>query len=124
MKCYPIKVEGIDVDNEGQNENLRFHIIDNILMKNIGFNHTNNEWVLVDGIGSISINIVITDDLEGSINVLDCDFLQPYDFQEMIIEKGDNAPKLAIEIQYKLYTIFDSMKTFGVLEGWEWGDYV
>lgn len=42
----------------------------------------------------------------------------------MILEKGGNAPSSAIKIQHKLYTILDSMKTFGILEGWEWGDYI
>lgn len=72
----------------------------------------------------VSINIKIMDDCIGTIDILDDYFCQPYDFQAMIGTMGENAPETAIKIQYKLYSILDSMKTFGILENWEWGDYV
>ena len=122
MKAYEIKET--EVDERGQNKNLSFHIIDSHLMESVGFKHTHDFWILCDSINTVSINIKITDDEIGTIDVLDDDFCQPYDFQQMILEKVDNAPTLAIKIQHKLYTILDSMKTFGILEGWEWGDYV
>ena len=122
MKAYEIKET--EVDERGQNKNLRFHIINEHLMESVGFKHTHDFWLLYDCIDCISINILIKDNGVGVIDVLDDEFCQPYDFQQMILEKGDNAPKMAIEIQRKLYTILDSMKTFGILEGWEWGDYV
>jgi len=122
MKHYVIKPT--ETDENGQNKNLRFNIVDDTLMKNIGFRHTDGLWLLSDGVDDILISIEITDDGVGKIDVLDTYFMQPYDFQKMIIEKGGLAPKTAIEIQLKLYIILDSMKTFGVLEGWEWGDYV
>ena len=122
MHCFPIKETKID--ENGQNKNLRFHIVNESLMRSVGFRHTHNFWILCDSMDTISINIKITDDEIGTINVLDDYFCQPYDFQLMISEKGDNAPSSAIEIQHKLYMILDSMKTFGILEGWEWGDYV
>ena len=122
MKVYEIKES--EVDERGQNKNLCFHIIDEYLMKSVGFNHTHDFWILCDSIDTVSINIKITDDGIGTIDVLDDEFCQPYDFQQMILEKGNNAPTLAIKIQHKLYTILDSMKTFGILENWEWGNYV
>ena len=122
MKAYEIKET--EVDERGQNKNLRFHIIDPHLMESVGFKHTYDFWILCDSIDTVTINIKITDDEIGTIDVLDDEFCQPYDFQQMILEKGDDAPKMAIEIQRKLYTILDSMKTFGILEGWEWADYV
>ena len=122
MKAYEIKET--EVDKRGQNKNLRFHVINEHIMKSIGFNHTHDFWILCDSVDTVSINIKITDDGIGTIDVLDDEFCQPYDFQQMILEKGDNAPTLAIKIQHKLYTILDSMKTFGILENWEWGDYI
>lgn len=122
MHCFPIKET--EIDENGQNKNLRFHIIDESLMRSVGFKHTYNFWILCNSINNVSIIIEITDDEIGTINVLDDDFCQPYDFQKMIADYGDNAPSLAIKIQYELYSILDSMKTFGILEGWEWGDYV
>ena len=122
MHCFPIKET--EIDENGQNKNLRFHIVDESLMRSVGFRHTYNFWILCDSIDRISINVKITDDEIGTIDVLDDYFCQPYDFQMMIAQSGDKAPKTAVEIQHKLYTILDSMKTFGILEGWEWGDYV
>lgn len=123
MNAYEIKET--EVDENGQNKNLRFHIIDTHLMESVGFKHTYNFWILYDSVDEdITINIKITDNEVGTIDILDDNFCQPYDFQKMIYDLGDNAPFTAIKVQHKLYTILDSMKTFGILEGWEWGDYI
>jgi hypothetical protein len=123
MNAYEIKET--EVDENGQNKNLRFHIIDSHLMESVGFRHIYNFWILCDSVDEdITINIKITDNEVGTIDILDDNFCQPYDFQKMIYDLGDNAPFTAIKVQHKLYTILDSMKTFGILEGWEWGDYV
>ncbi len=118
------KIKETELDEKGQNKNLRFHVVDEYFMKSVGFNHTHDFWILCDSINTVSITIKITDDDIGTIDVMDDDFCQPYDFQQMILEKGDDAPSSAIKIQHKLYIILDSMKTFGILEGWEWADYV
>lgn len=122
MKSYEIRET--EIDERGQNKNLRYHIVDKDIMESLGFHHTGNVWMFCECIGNIGIYIRITDDCTGTIDVLDDDFCMPYDFQYMIQKHKDKAPKVAIEVQYKLYSILDSMKTFGVLENWEWGDYV
>ena len=123
MNAY--KIKETEVDENGQNKNFRFHIIDPHLMESVGFKHTYDFWILCDTVDKdIVIDIRITDNEVGTIDVWDANFCQPYDFQQMILEKGDNAPSSAIKIQHKLYMILDSMKTFGIIEGWEWGDYI
>lgn len=119
------EIRETEVDEKGQNKNLKFHVVDKDIMRNLGFRHTGNTWVFCEGIDpEISINIRITDDCVGTIDVLDDDFCMPYDFQDMIQRCRNKAPSVAIEVQHRLYSILDSMKTMGVLENWEWGDYV
>ena len=120
----PYKIRKTEIDERGQNKNLRYHIVDKDIMESLGFRHTGNVWMLRECIGNIGIYIRITDDCIGTIDVLDNDFCQPYDFQYIIVILKNKTPKVAIEVQHKLYNILDSMKTFGVLENWEWGDYV
>ena len=122
MKVWEIK--DTKVDERGQNKNLRFHIVDKNIMRKVGFEHTDGFWILRECLNHVSVNIKISDDEVGEIDVLDDEWLQPYDFQYMIQNRGDDAPQTAKEIQKKLYSILDVMKTFGILEGWEWGDYV
>ena len=122
MKVWEIKAT--EVNERGQNKNLRFHIVDKDIMRKVGFEHTDGFWILCECSNDVSVNIKISDDEVGEIDVLDDEWLQPYDFQYMIQSRGDYAPQTAKEIQKKLYSILDAMKTFGILEGWEWGDYV
>ena len=118
------EIRETEVDERGQNKNLRYHIVDKDIMESLGFRHISNVWMFCKCMNNIGIYIRITDDCVGTIDVLDDYFCQPYDFQYMIQKYKDKAPKVAIEVQHKLYSILDSMKTFGILENWEWGDYV
>jgi len=115
----------VPLDERGQNKNIKFHILDEETMKSYGFGHSYGEWIYNLGItDTISLNIIITDDEEGRIDVIDDDFLQPYDFQSMIINMGDKAPNMAKITQKKVYEIMEGLVYGGIISGWNVGDYI
>lgn len=115
----------VPLDERGQNKNIKFHILDEETMKSYGFSHSYGEWIYNLGItNTISLNIIITDDEEGRIDILDDDFLQPYDFQSMIINNGDKAPNVAKTTQKKVYNIMENLVYSGIISGWNKGDYI
>lgn len=117
--------KNVPLNKYGQNTNIKFHILDKETMKSYGFAHTYERWIYNIGLtDTISINISISDDGEGLIDILDDDFLQPYDFQNMIIEMGNNAPSVAKIIQKKVYEIMNNLIYSGIISGWNYGDYI
>ena len=106
MKAIEIN-NNVPKDKRGQNQNIKFHVVDKEIMNACGFGLTYGEWIMCIGLtDTISFNLKISDDEEiGIINILDDDFLQPYDFQGMILDKGDKAPSLAKKVQNKVYMI-------------------
>lgn len=131
MQSYEINTN-VPFDEKRQNANIHFHLKDPSIMSNYGFFHHHSSssniedfWMLAREINSeICIFIKITDREQGEINCIDTYFEQPYDFQSMIIEKGDFAPATAIAVQCTLYRILYSLKEQGIIDGWNWGDYI
>lgn len=75
--------------------------------------------------GDISFNIMIPkagidDDL--SIDILDEDFLQPYDYQGMLARNPKN--KFALEIQEKVEYWMDWLEKNEIIYGHNRGDYI
>ena len=122
MNCYNIRK--VELDERGQNKNIKFHIVNEDIMKACGFNFTSDFQIYCETIDEISITIKIPENDKGESDVIDLNFCQPYDFQLMIMKSKNKAPKFAILIQNELYQILDSCKTFGIIDGWEWGDYI
>lgn len=117
--------QDVPLDNRGQNANIKFHIKDEETMKSLGFGFTYGEWLFSLGLtDTISLNIHILENEEGIIQILDDDFLQPYDFQNMIIEKGNKAPSVAKKVQNEVYIIMCSLSANGIISGWSIGDYI
>lgn len=117
--------EDIPLDERGQNANIKFHVLDKETMNSYGFGYTYERWIFNVGItDTISMNITISDNGEGLIDILDDDFLQPYDFQSMIINSGNNAPTIAKTIQKKVYEIMNNLVYGGIISGWNVGDYI
>ena len=109
----------------GQNKNIKFHVLDKETMNSYGFGFTYERWLFNVGItDTISLNISISNDCEGLIDVVDDDFLQPYDFQNMIINMGNNAPNVAKITQKKVYEIMEGLVYGGIISGWNVGDYI
>ena len=115
----------VPLDERGQNANIKFHILDKETMNSYGFGYTYERWLFNVGItDTISMNITISDECEGLIDILDDDFLQPYDFQGMILDKGDKAPNLAKKVQNDVYMIMCNLSANGIISGWSIGDYI
>ena len=125
MKTIEIN-DNVPKDERGQNKNIKFHVVDKEIMNTCGFGLTYGEWIMCIGLtDTISFNLKISDDEEiGIINILDDDFLQPYDFQGMILDKGDKAPSLAKKVQNKVYMIMCYLSANGIISGWNIGDYI
>ena len=117
--------KNVPLNEHGQNDNIKFHVLDKETMNSYGFGYTYERWLFNVGLtDTISMNIAISDDGEGLIDILDDDFLQPYDFQNMIIEMGNNAPSIAKIIQKKVYEIMNNLIYSGIISGWNYGDYI
>lgn len=115
----------VPLDERGQNANIKFHVLNENTMKSYGFGYTYERWVFNIGLtDTISINISISDEGEGLIDILDDDFLQPYDFQSVIINMADKAPSVAKTVQKKVYEIMNNLIYAGIISGWNVGDYI
>ena len=115
----------VPLDERGQNANIKFHVLNENTMKSYGFGYTYERWVFNIGLtDTISINISISDEGEGLIDILDDDFLQPYDFQNVIINMADKAPSVAKTVQKKVYEIMNNFIYAGIISGWNVGDYI
>lgn len=126
MKANPINKD-VPLDKRGQNANIKFHIPNEDIMRLCGFNYTYTykEWIYSIGLSdTISLTITINSDCEGVIDVLDDDFLQPYDFQGMILEKGDKVSSFVKNIQNTVYVIMSNLLQNGIISGWDVGDYI
>lgn len=119
---YPIKET--EVNEFGNNKNIKFHVVDKDIMESCGFKKLKDgTWCFCKGITHrISFNVTIKKDDNGYIDILDNDWLQPYDFQAFIMNGNPN--EVAIKVQKEVYQWMDSFKTFGIIEYWEWGDYI
>ena len=115
----------VPLDERGQNANIKFHVLDKETMNSYGFGYTYERWLFNVGLtDTISMNITISDECEGLIDILDDDFLQPYDFQSMIIDNENNAPTVAKNVQKKVYEIMEGLSFGGIISGWKKGDYI
>ena len=124
MKAVKINKD-VPLDSKGNNENIKFRIIKEDAMKACGFGHTYGKWIYSLGItDTISLNITINDDCSGEIQILDEDFMQPYDFQGMILEKGDKTNATALTVQKRVYSILNDFSFMGIINGWNYGDYI
>ena len=115
----------VPLDERGQNANIKFHVLDKSTMELYGFGYTYERWLFNVGLtDTISMNITISDDCEGLIDILDDNFLQPYDFQSMIINDGDKVSSVAKTVQKKVYEIMEGLVYGGIISGWNVGDYI
>ena len=56
------------------------------------------------------------------IDVLDEDFLQPYDYQEIL--RRDPHHKLALNVLHQVENWMEELQTAGVLSGHKRGEYI
>lgn len=111
----------------GQNSNIKLNPnLKEETLLNFGFvKEPTSEFYMMSKLTSdISFNVEIdikTNDI--SIEVLDEDFLQPYDYQIML--KNQNyVPKIAKIVHHKVQKIMKELMDSGIIEGYVENDYI
>lgn len=115
----------MELDRNGLNTAINANVLPEPDMRRLGFtDHSEKTWYYCTRVGTgISFNVSIPKD--GSrlrIDVLDEDFLQPYDYQR-ILEKNPKFPfaegvKAGVEFQ------METLSEAGVITGYHKGMYI
>lgn len=121
----------VELNEHGNNAAIKVHILDNATMELNGFRWVNEHWYVCKHVfGDITFNMTIFSEDNWQIDILDENFLQPYDYQYMW-EKAVEADKPLSEVppamvitDWNVTKIMESLKKAGIISGWEVGDYV
>lgn len=115
--------------DNGTNAAIRAHVLSDRRMRELGFtDYAKDTWYFCRMLHpikyEISFNVSIKknnpDDLR--IDILDEDFLQPYDYQYMLSNGSTNKVALAVKEQVDKLMMY--LIDNGVLSNWQVGDYV
>ena len=113
----------VPLNDRGQNANIKFGNVPDDTLKSFGFWNTEDSWymdVVVCSEMDITFNIsIVKSTKEVIIDVLDEEFLQPYDYQEMLGLNG-----IANEVHYKVQDCMKSLVDSGIIVGYNMGDYI
>lgn len=110
------------------NAAIKVHLLDEAKMREIGFTDFRpSTWYFCKcNVGhpdiSFSLSIEKNNPDKWRIDVLDENFLQPYDYQ-MMIEKGTTNP-IPKRVQEKVEYWMEYLKDNGIIEGHNYGDYI
>lgn len=121
------KQQLVNLNSFGMNERIRFHVLKAKDMHSAGFtDHDKTKWYYMRDLGNgISFNVTIgKTGHEGRIDVLDEEFLQPYDFQRMLEDGVQNAPQMALVVYYKVIGLMLELQMKGIINGYKPGDYI
>lgn len=129
-KLYELK-ESLTVNVYGNNTKFSYNILSPEKMRELGFsiNAAGTEWYKSkDLLCNISVDVVIPiENVEDSrVYVIDNDFLQPYDYQNMILEScmTTRVNKVAETCGEMVEDEMMYLQNNGVINGYEEGDYV
>lgn len=116
-----------ELNNRGFTNRIQIHdgqTKETLLSHGFIDNHASKLYLCRMVTPSISFNMLLNAETFAieSIEVLDEQFIQPYNYQQMILE-GD-APEMAVEVYRKVNQILDNLQTFGVITGFEKGMYI
>ena len=126
--------EKVEVNSHGANSKIKARILSDKKMKEIGFtNHYESNWYFCRPIKfpqtkryrgfDISFNVSISKDGSNiSIDVLDEDFCQPYDYQSMLHKNPIFEPALIVYEQVE--ELMEYLQSKGVLSGHVKGEYI
>ena len=116
----------IKLNKNGVNNKIKVNILSDDKMKDIGFSENREGfWYYCKSLGSeITFNLIINkaDILDFQIDILDEDYMQPYDYQEML----ELAPKdkFTNNIKYKVENIMEYLKDNKIIIGHIRGEYI
>ena len=124
----------IETNKYGTNKAITYTILSDKEMRRIGFTDYNkNKWYFMKQIEfpkekryrNFEITFNVTIPKEGGelqIDVLDEDFLQPYDYQKMLSSDSKFEPCLIVKEQVEKWMKY--LKEQGILHGHEYDDYI
>ena len=134
--AIPCEVKYDDIDKDlnacecfrSLNANIKAHILSDDEMNRLGFYDLGaSSWYLckhVHKYPTITFNVTIPKDKpeDLKIDVLDEEFLQPYDYQSMLERNPKFAPALEVKESVDMFMMY--LIGNGVLSGWSIGDYL
>lgn len=110
----------------GNNKAIEAHVLDDATMRRVGFtDHVEDRWYFMRVLKRYSISFNVTIDKatrEVAIDVLDEDFLQPYNYQAMLSDDPTCQPALDVErfVEEQMACLQDK----GILSGHVRGEYI
>lgn len=109
---------------------MKIHLLPEEKMRELGFtDHRESYWcfckiVYKDGMAGISFNISINknDPEDYRIDVLDENFLQPYDYQYFLSKNVNVSCSQAVKKEVDTLMLW--LKDAGIVSDWNVGDYI
>lgn len=115
----------INLTKHGNNANIHVKMLSDYMMRYLGFtDHVSHRWYLCKQIDTgITFNMSIEKDgSDWSIDVLDEDILQPYDYQHLLEENPKHSFALRVKQRVDDYMI--QLINVGIISNWSVGDYI
>ena len=119
----------IELTESHNNAAIKVHILSESEMRKIGFTDYNpKKWYFcrygMGGISDISFSVSVAKDNpeDWRIDILDENFLQPYDYQHMLEMKSTHKTPKKVQKDVEHWMSYLAEK--GVLEGHEYGEYI
>lgn len=116
----------IKLNKYGVNLKIKAHILDDVIMRKIGFtDFSKDRWYFFKDMGNeISFNVSINkNDIEDlQVDILDENFCQPYDYQYIL--EHNPTQKVALKIKEKVEHWMKYLQDNGVLSGHVYGEYI
>lgn len=118
--------ENIELNSNYVNASIKAHILPDKRMREIGFADLNSDsWYYFRTISTLDISFNVTIPKDGSdirIDVIDEEWLQPYDYQYILSYKPDF--KVALIVRDFVEEQMKFLQDNGVLSGHEYGEYI
>lgn len=112
------------------NANIKINILEENKMRELGFtDYCKDRWYYCKRVFEKK-NFIITFNLsinkqnlkDFSIDILDENYLQPYDYQLML--KHESPNKTCIQVHERVQEIMNHLIAIGIIEGYNLGDYI
>ena len=116
----------VQLNSHGINSKIKANILPNEQMRKIGFVDVyKKNWYFYKDITSFEISFSVSIPEDGSdirIDILDEDFLQPYDYQHFLYNNPSH--NIALQVKEKVEEWMKYLQDNGVLEGHKYGEYI
>lgn len=120
--------EPVERNKNGNNAKIKVHVLPEEKMREIGFtDYSKDTWYYCKSVykkGDISFDVSVKkdDSSDWRIDVLDEDFMQPYDYQSTLREYPRATVPLTVRNEVEKY--MKILADAGVISGHEYGEYI